>query len=140
MQLFKRAGIYFSLVFGTGFVLGVIRVLVLVPRMGERGAELLELPWMICAIVLAARWINRRWVAGANGGRHFCLAYGLWALAFLLAAEFLLGYLLRGLSPVEAVLQRDPVAGTAYFVSLAIFGIMPWWLGRASKVGGSGAG
>ena len=34
---------YFGLVFGTGFVLGPVRVLWLAPRVGERWAELIEL-------------------------------------------------------------------------------------------------
>ena len=42
-----KAGIaYFALVFGAGFVLGMIRVPFLVPRLGERVAELVEMPFM----------------------------------------------------------------------------------------------
>jgi hypothetical protein len=37
-------------VFGTGFVLGPIRVLWAVPRLGERVAELMEAPLMLVAI------------------------------------------------------------------------------------------
>jgi uncharacterized membrane protein len=25
---------------------------------------------------------------------------------------------------------RDPVAGTAYYASLLVFALLPWWLGR----------
>jgi hypothetical protein len=37
----KAACLYFGLVFAAGFALGVIRVLLLVPRLGVRTAELI---------------------------------------------------------------------------------------------------
>ena len=40
-----KAGIaYFAVVLGAGFILGSIRVPLLVPRLGERIAELIEMP------------------------------------------------------------------------------------------------
>ena len=60
MRNFKPAVLYFALVLGTGFALGTIRVPFLVPRPGERYAELLEMPFMFVAIVLAARYVVRR--------------------------------------------------------------------------------
>ena len=63
MQVLKASALYFVLVFGAGFVLGPIRILWLVPRVGERTAELIEAPIMLVVIVLAARWIARRLAA-----------------------------------------------------------------------------
>ena len=48
----KAGTAYFALVFGAGFVMGAIRVPLLVPRLGERVAELIEMPFM--CIVIAA--------------------------------------------------------------------------------------
>ena len=50
---------YFALVFGTGFVLGVLRVSFLVPRLGERLAELAEMPLMLAVILFAALHVTR---------------------------------------------------------------------------------
>lgn len=121
---------YFALVFGAGFILGPIRVLWLVPRLSgehaERYAELLEMPLMLTAIYFAARLIVRRFAppAGIVPQRYF-LHVGLLALACLVAAEMLLGWKLRGLTPLEYFTLRDPVSGAAYFLSLALFALLP---------------
>jgi hypothetical protein len=47
---------YFALVLAAGFVFGCFRVLLIVPRVGER----IEAPMMLAAIVLAARWVVPR--------------------------------------------------------------------------------
>ena len=60
MRILRTALIYFALVFGAGFVLGPLRVLFVVPRIGPRAAELAEIPLMLVVIWFAARWIARR--------------------------------------------------------------------------------
>jgi hypothetical protein len=128
MQPFKLAVLYFLIVFGAGFVLGTIRVLVVVPQLGERTAELLEMPVMLIVIVAAARWINRR--DPEVHGRSALIQIGLMALGLVLAADLVVGVAIRGMSPVEALLPRDPVSGTAYYLSLLLFAAMPWLLAR----------
>jgi hypothetical protein len=56
MQMLKAGAVYFALVFGTGFVLGTIRTIWVVPRVGTRAAELMEMPMMLAVSILAARW------------------------------------------------------------------------------------
>jgi hypothetical protein len=54
-----KAGIlYFAFVFGAGFVLGPIRLLRIVPQVGTRMAELLEMPVMLVVIIAAARLVG----------------------------------------------------------------------------------
>ena len=114
---------YFGLVFGAGFVLGVLRTLFVVHRIGARAAELLEMPLMLLVIVLAARWIVRhRVVAQRTSGAW---RVGLLALALLLGAEIALAAGLRGLPPAQALFDRDPVAGIAYALALLAYAVMP---------------
>lgn len=60
MPILKAGVLYFALVFGAGFVLGTIRTLWIVPRLGMRMAELMETPIMLVITILAARWTVRR--------------------------------------------------------------------------------
>jgi len=54
MQILKAGVLYFTLVFGAGFVLGPIRILWVVPRFGTRMAEQMEAPIMFVVIIVAA--------------------------------------------------------------------------------------
>ena len=119
---------YFLLVFGTGFVLGTVRVLLIVPHVGERAAELLEMPLMLIATVLAARWITRRFPEARTCASR--LAIGGLALGLMLAGELAVGIGLRGMTAAEVILNRDPVSGTAYYLSLILFAAMPWMVSR----------
>ena len=128
----RAALAYFLLVFGVGFVLGVVRTLWLVPALGERWAELAEMPFMLVAIVFAARWIGRRFSLAVHG-RGSQIAVGLFAFGLLLAAELTVVLQLRGLTLAEYVATRDPVSGTAYGVSLLLFAAMPALLTKSSE-------
>jgi type IV secretory pathway TrbD component len=122
---------YFLIVFGCGFVLGVVRTLWLVPRVGMRWAELLEIPVMLVVVYLAARWVSRRFALhGYRRAVH--LGLGITALLLLLAAEFGLVLLLRGLSLAAYVASRDPVSGSVYVFSLLLVAAMPALVTRSS--------
>ena len=47
MPILKAGVLYFALVFGAGFVLGTVRTIWVVPRVGTRTAELMETPIML---------------------------------------------------------------------------------------------
>lgn len=51
---------YTAIVFAIGFLAGTVRVLFLVPRIGETAAVLAELPLMLTASFFVARWVVRR--------------------------------------------------------------------------------
>ncbi len=131
MHIFKAGVVYFAVVFGTGFVLGTIRTLWIVPRLGVRTAELLETPFMFVAIVLTAGWICHR--LGNTGGSSIRLGVGFLALALLLVSEVVVGVALLGLSFFEVFTKHDPVSGAVYYALLGIFAGMPWLLWRYGK-------
>jgi hypothetical protein len=129
----KAAAIYFGLVFGIGFLLGVIRVLVVVPLVGTRYAELLEAPLMLLAMTLAARWLVRRFCRRWPTDR--LLTVGGLAVGLVLVADFAVGVGLRGMTPQQVLLDRDPIAGTVYYGLLLLYALMPaiqgyWLMGK----------
>jgi hypothetical protein len=63
MRALKAGLVYFTLVFAAGFALGTVRVLFLVPAVGETVAVLTELPVMLTiACRLTISWIACRFV------------------------------------------------------------------------------
>jgi len=123
MKALKAGALYFALVFGAGFILGPIRLYFVVPSIGTRMAELMEIPIMIAVIFFAARWVVRRLGIPPTPGIR--LGMGCTAFVLLLAAEFGFVLWLQGLSISEYLATRDPVSGTVYYISLGVFAIMP---------------
>jgi hypothetical protein len=119
----RAALVYFVIVLGTGFVLGVFRVPILVPRIGERWAELAEMPIMAAVIFFAAGFILRRFPEIALPGRS--LVAGFLALAFSVSAELGLAVILQDRTLAEFISSRDKVSGSVYIALLLVFAIMP---------------
>ena len=128
MKILKAGILYFALVFGAGFVLGPIRMLWVVPRVGTRIAELLEMPIMLAVIIVAARWLVRRLAMPSTASSR--LGMGFLALALLLTAEISLVGPLQGYSISEYFSSRDPISGTVYYVLLIVYTLMPFLLAR----------
>jgi hypothetical protein len=121
MRLIKPALIYFILIFATGFALAMIRIPFLVPRLGERWAELIELPFMVLASFLVARWLVQRFRLVTV---MQCMGTGLPAFLMMLSAELaVMRFQGQGLD--EYLAGRDPVSGMAYLFSLLLFAAMP---------------
>ena len=127
-EIVKAALVYFVLVFGAGFMLGTIRVLWVVPAVGTRTAELLEAPLMLTVVILAARWVVRHLDVLPTAASR--LGMGGMALALTLALDFTVVLWIRGLSFGQYVEAFDPIAGTAYFVMLGLFALMPILVSR----------
>ena len=124
----QAALLYFALVMGTGFALGSVRVPLLVPRIGERYAELIEMPFMLAAIVFAARHVVRRFALLPRPAIR--LQVGFVALALAVVAELALAALLQGRSVAAYIASRDPVSGSVYLAMLMMFALMPAILGH----------
>ena len=121
-QVFLSSLAYFGLVFAAGFVLGTLRVLLIVPLIGERYAELMEMPVMLAVSWFAASFIlNRFRISGMLNASLI----GLLALALLIVMELTVVLQLRGMSVQQYIASRDPVAFTAYVIGLLAFAAMP---------------
>lgn len=119
---------YVAAVFAAGFVLGVLRTLILMPLLGELTAVLMELPvilsiaWLVCTRILG------RWPLLPPA------ALGMGAIAFLLlmGAEAGLSTLLAGRSLAEHLAlyaQLPHLVGLAGQLAFAFF---PWIQARRS--------
>jgi hypothetical protein len=123
---------YFAVVFGAGFMFGVLRELALTPAFGRTAAVMLEAPFMLVAIVAGA------WIAVGRTGlglsRPALLTVGLVGLLLVQAADFGVGLGLRGMSVQDQLDYLRTTAGQIYLGLLAIFALMPLLVGASPIV------
>ena len=93
-----RLGIaYWAIVFTIGFALGIIRTLIVAPRIGAISAVLLELP-----LIVTSSWlIARRLLKHRDLSREQCAIMGSVALVLTLFSEAMLAALLTS-TPIGA--------------------------------------
>ena len=127
----RAAVVYFALVMAAGVALGIVRVPLLVPRIGARWAELAEMPIMAAAIFFSAGYVLRRF-PGINKSSN-ALIVGWLALSLMVCAELGLAFALQNQTLAEYVASRDKVSGTVYLGMLIGFALMPWFRRRAHK-------
>jgi hypothetical protein len=119
----RPALVYFAIVLGTGFLLGMFRVPLLVPRIGERWAELSEMPIMALVIFLSAGYVLRRFPDVRSPASS--LVTGFLALAFSVATELGLAAVLQDQTLAEYIRSRDRISGSVYIGLLLVFAVMP---------------
>jgi hypothetical protein len=107
--MLKGGILYFAMVFGAGFVLGLIRIRCVVPLLGTRVAELLEAPLMLVIPIMAAQWIVRRLAVPHKLASR--LGMGAIAVSLMLVGEFTLVLWLRGLTMSQYIASRDARGG-----------------------------
>lgn len=123
----RAAASYWAVVFALGFVLGTVRVLWVIPRVGLVPATLIELPLILAASWFAAGWLVRRFALKAGGE---ALAAGALAFAILMAAECALAGVLTGQTPAQWLRGlRQPHAALG-LAGQVVFALMPWWRAR----------
>ena len=86
MDAVIKAGLaYFGAVFVVGFMLGAVRVLVLVPRLGETASVLLEVPVILVVSWRLSGWTTQEFRVSSAVSRR--LLMGVVAFALLMLAE-----------------------------------------------------
>ena len=86
MDAVIKAGLaYFGAVFVVGFMLGAVRVLLLVPRLGETVSVLLEVPVILAVSWRVSGWTTREFRVSSAVPRR--LLMGVVAFALLMLAE-----------------------------------------------------
>lgn len=129
LLLIVQAGLtYFGLVFGIGAILGPLRILLVVPQVGDRVAELVEAPLMLAVMIVAVRWVIRRFAVPPE----FWLRLGVGGLALSLGLVFELTLVLawRGLTIADYFATRDPIAASVYYLLLFLFALLPVVIGE----------
>jgi hypothetical protein len=109
-------------VFAVGFALGTIRVILLVPRLGEMAAVLIELPIMLIASWFVASWIMRRFEIAALPPAALM---GLVAFSILILLEIALERFAFGGSIRSFAGKISHGPGLAGFLGQILFGLMP---------------
>jgi len=118
------AAAYFLIVFSLGFVLGTARVLLLIPRIGEAGAVVMEAPLMLTASWFAARRCIRWFAVGPGAGER--LAMGLAAFGMVMIAEPILSVLIFDQSPARYLAALASPAGLLGLAMQTLFALIPY--------------
>jgi len=126
----KAAAAYFTLVFAVGFVLGALRVTVLVPALGDLVAVMMELPLMLTASWFICRRVVRHFNVPAAAGPR--LAMGGAAFALLMTVEFTMSVTAFGRTPGAFFTGLATPAGLLGLAGQVVFGLWPWWQGRGA--------
>jgi hypothetical protein len=132
MKISLRAGfIYFVVVFTIGFVLGAIRVLVVIPRTGELIAILIELPLMLTASWFVCKSLISRFQVAPKTIDRFIM--GASAFSFLLVAEIALSTSVFG-NPLNSAfvgyLTLHGIIGLCGQLAFAVFPLLQLQLHR----------
>lgn len=122
-KMICAALLYFAIVLGTGFILAMFRVPILVPRIGERWAELAEMPIMAAVIFSSAGYVLKRFPEIHSPRQSW--ATGCLALGLSVTAELGLAVLLQHQSLLAFLKNRDKVSGAVYIALLLVFAAMP---------------
>lgn len=127
MQVVKAGASYFLVAMGSGFVLEVIRMQVVALHVSERLAEMMEIPNVLLATIVGARWVIDRFTLPPLPGIR--LSVGLVALCLMLLLEWAVVLPLHGLSFREYVAGQEMVVGTVPLGALGVLTVMPFLVG-----------
>ena len=117
------AGAYFAIVFALGFVLGVARVLITAPKLGETVAVLLEVPVIVTASWFAAKWCVAAFSVPARAPERLTMGFVAFALTML--AELALSVFLLGNTASEHFAIFTHAVGLIGLAAQLLFALIP---------------
>ena len=130
MAVLKAGATYFAIVYMVGFLLGAMRVFLLVPRVGETVAVLLEAPVILGASWIASRWSVSRFAVQTAAAPRF--AMGGIAFGLLIVAEAGVSILIVGTDLLDVYRSVPGIIGLAAQV---LFGLLPFVQGLLENRG-----
>jgi hypothetical protein len=131
MRALKAGIIYFLLVFAVGWILGPIRELWAVPHFDLMAATLSEAVIMLIAMMVAARWVIRRFEVPQT--LSDTLSIGLIAIGLLFPAEIAGVLWVRGLSFQEYLASFVTGPGVISAIMFLLFAAMPTLVTRLAR-------
>ena len=121
-RIILPALLYVATVFAAAFALGALRVMLVVPRLGELAAVTLEVPVVLGLSWLVAGRVLRRWPLPRPGQR---LAMGGLAFALLMLGETILGVTLFGRTLAGILAAMATLPGLVGLAGQIGFGLIP---------------
>jgi hypothetical protein len=114
---------YFLGVFAVAFCLGIVRTLIVAPRVGEAAAVLLEAPIILVVSWWMSRWCIRRFNVGDGTADRVLM--GAIAFIVLMLAEFALSVLLFHRSPADYAAAFLTIPGALGLMAQICFALIP---------------
>lgn len=122
-RVLQTAILYFVIVFGAGFVFGVVRTLYLEPLVGKTEAVVIELPFLIAIMFFGAILAPRRSELEPTPLR--LLGAGFGALFLQQCVDIILSTALGGSDAALQFAHLQTPAGRLYLGALVLFALMP---------------
>lgn len=115
--------IYFLCIFALGFILGTLRTLVLIPRIGTTSAVFLEIPVMLAASWFFWRRVKKRFRISSE--LKYIILSGASAFAWLMSAEILLSLFFMRQTWAEYTANIHTLHGFAGLLAQIVFALIP---------------
>ncbi len=119
----KAGAIYFLIVFCAGFLLGTLRVLFIVPKIGELFAVLFELPVILTIAWQASKKLIKNFVIPTTHTAR--LTMGMAAFLLLMLAEFGLSVFIFDRTIAQHLASYKNLPALIGFVGQVIFFFIP---------------
>jgi hypothetical protein len=122
-MVFKAGFYYFLITFLIAFVLGAIRVTLVIPLVGELSAVLMEVPLMILVSWKVSAWVMKKYFSARPIQDYFSI--GLIAFLFLMLTEYFLAIFTFGRTSDEFFLSLQTAPGLIGLLGQIAFAFVP---------------